>query len=603
MLLAVLACLPAAAARAKVEYPPEWMVLGKANVLTLVTAVATVLAGVQGWCLAHPAVREPGFLRTKRGRWMLLLGAAIGVAALRLSAFARAAPADWAAFGACTLLRCLACVAAALALGFAAGLARRSPRAWWLGEAVALLVVAGVATALGWNLGEGGWMIARIAIGLGVASLLAAGIAALRTEASAPAMHCRVLRSGLAVTLAMVAIAGARLRTMGPRGLDRSEAYGAPAGTWVNVHGFAGWPLPFEPGYLMDLESGRWIRLGVTRYEGCLVEPPIGWLSAEGRLAAWSPTSMDGATPRAVFVADLDAPSPRPRRLACVRADAWRSIHLSPTGRRLLIPEEGRMALVDVAADHVVARLDDGSGGGLRTWRLDDAGRVDLARAMVDRRDRPLGCVELYTADIAHPTLHLVSAVEAPHLASPPKVAWMRFAGASRILIDWSGERGHATLALHDIESGALVASIVEPQGFRRDQVVSLRDDRLLHSARVDGLMSLVVYSGGGALERSIPLGTSEASLTLAGERSPARFVVGVSQDRESSVVLVDLDTGETESIAHGLACIDRLPDPDGGVGGPATRLFRETSDVDGSHGALVELDWDTGARRVALPR
>jgi hypothetical protein len=582
-LLALMGCLPAAVARAH-------EVGGDAESLAE-PAIILILAGAAGaffgWRSAREATRSPATTRSRRDRWLAALLTTLLVTSTVITVLtATTREASWWA----SLLLALPNVAlgSGFLLAHAARLARDSPRSWWPAEVGALAGVVALTLALGWDLGGGAWALASIAGATAILSLLAASIAAFRADAATAARaHGRTLRIALVLSAAVVTSVGVRLRMIGPRDLDRSDVTAWPSGEWVGVWGRARWPASFEPDYLLNVQTGRWIRHGA-------------WISADGRIAAWWPESEDDERPRPVFVRSLHSPGLKQRRLRSVRADVRGFLLLlSQSGRFLLVHEQGQLVVVDVEADRVTKRLEDVPGPGSRHWRLDDSGRVRLLFGPRETWELPSHRVEIHDEDPKHQGLRVSAVIEAPADMIDARADWTTFLGDERLRVGWRGLDQHRRLTLHDARDGRQLAVLADGDRDTPMTLMSLADGRLVHPGA--GHDTLEVLSPDGVLERVVEVPRASSETWFVGEESPGRIVIHTEDRSGRRVMLVDVDHGEVCAVASDLEPVDRASDVDYRVGSLATRLFRGTSRS--NYRQLIELDWATGTRRVVLPR
>jgi len=585
LLLALGTCLPARLAHANTVH-------GESDGLAELVAAMTIamVIGALGGSTYAPGLRpSPTTRRDRLGRWLARCGAALVLASACIVVYgATVETPSWWDEGLTALFGLYLSMGGGFVIGHAARLARGSPRSWWLAQLGAVGGMAALTIALGWDLRGGDWALAVIAIAAVISSLLVGSIAASRADvATAARAHGRTLRIALLFSATIVAGVGLWMRTMGPQDLARSDVSASPSGPWVMVWGEARWPARYEADYLMNVQTGRFVRHG-------------GWISEDGRVAVWWPGSEDWERALPLFVRRLDSSDLGSHRLRSARADnrAWADVVLSPSGRFLLVHEREQFVVIDVETDHVTKRLDDVTPLGLRAWRLDDGGHLRLLLAPRTNWKQPSHRVELHDEDPEHQRLRVRGVVVAPSDMIDAKVDWMSFLDDERLRIAWRGLDRHRRLTLHDARDGRQLAIIADGDHWTPMTAMTLADRRLVHPGQ--GHESLEVLSPDGSLERIIEMPRANDTW-FVGEESPGRIVVHASDHGRRRVMLVDIDEGEVCAIAADLEPVDRAWNVDYRVGTLATRLFRGTSDANG--GELIEVDWDTGARRVVLPR
>jgi len=125
----------------------------------------------------------------------------------------------------------------------------------------------------------------------------------------------------------------------------------APAGSWAELTGEAAHRPGYFPSFLVDLRSGRFLRLPAHQ--------TMLRFSADGRRAAWL---ADGAE---VVTADLTATRPEPIRGRLGLGGRLRDLALSPDGARVAAFSPGRLVAADVASGRLLAAVPLDAPGGL----------------------------------------------------------------------------------------------------------------------------------------------------------------------------------------------------------------------------------------------
>lgn len=121
-----------------------------------------------------------------------------------------------------------------------------------------------------------------------------------------------------------------------------TQAEAAPEGPWVSIGGVAEHRGPYaQPGFLLNVQTGNWVRVG-WRYWG-----PSPVFSPEGKYAAWTqwPHLRGGVRPELV-AADLTGAEPKLIRPAIQGSTAMIGrLFFSPDGARLALLNETELTL------------------------------------------------------------------------------------------------------------------------------------------------------------------------------------------------------------------------------------------------------------------
>jgi hypothetical protein len=160
--------------------------------------------------------------------------------------------------------------------------------------------------------------------------------------------------------------------------LGASRATAAPAGPWIAFSGPAAGRPGYNPSFLYNVSSGRFVRarFGLAGLSGA--ESPV-LFSADGRRAVWM--EFDGPPFQSAVVffrLDLDRPGARPVRTSVSFQYPPSSLALSPDGRRLAAfsAGQGRITVDDIDSGHLLASVPSWS---LRPWlQFADADRLRI---------------------------------------------------------------------------------------------------------------------------------------------------------------------------------------------------------------------------------
>jgi hypothetical protein len=388
----------------------------------------------------------------------------------------------------------------------------------------------------------------------------------------------------------LVLLKQASLLRFAPTGTPREivAAIGAPRGNWVMVsNGFKGGEW-----FLADTRTGR-----VAWFLGTFWGPRV--FSANGRYAAW-PAEIGSRDVLAIVA--LDGDSPPAVKLKLPQDATW--FALSPDGQAALAGVQARdrheVTVHDVPSGRRLF-LVPSDGAVVAQAGFLDSGRV---RAFRGRGD----WFEVLDVEVPSGRTDVVGRVDAPGHA------WARAGAAEHwpygvyggfrldstgdrmVLVEALGRYGESSrVTLRNGKTGALVALLLAAAtntnsihvAFSPVGIVVLDAD----------VRQLSMFSDEGALKWQM------AQIDcIGGEPQPGRLVVCGA----GGAILVDTNDGRVLRREQDLWPIevaddfDRPRDPVARsvVGSEGARLF-----LDRNAGRLVELNPDTGARRVVLPR
>ncbi|HEV7518078.1 MAG TPA: hypothetical protein VGR07_17400 [Thermoanaerobaculia bacterium] len=519
---------------------------------------------------------------------------------------------ELAGFGAGRVLLALALLAVLVLLANAVSLLVRS-RSPWLALDLAAAAVVGL---LVWNAAER--LLRAGMVTMSVAPVSPSALLQRALLASAPVALAAALagsaaqvlggrtdpRRGhrlLSLTLWSLLLAGA----LGLAGYSRwllaatpadlvvlGGVYAAPVGSAVEVQGPAAHRDGYWPSFLVDAESGRFSRLF----------PAVEWgergavrFSADGRWAVWL-EQPDRSGPAVLVRRDLARPEARPVRTRLTFAVRPWLLALSPDGRRLATVERGRLTVEEVDSARLLAAVPvEPAYAWQSRLQFVDGGHVLYFRGgAVGLQPRSPMAIEIAELDLATGRQEGIGRTPPIEDSAFPEVS----PDGSHFLV----HRPQAWLQLFRTRGAVLEAELrtsAQESGFLADgRVVAVA--AVAAVAATGGGRQLVLLSPDGAVLHRFSFPGAHA-LRPAGEPSPGHLVLGIAThvtSREGKGLrrwesrLLDLATGESRSLGHGLLPMGSLS---AGPGSAGSRLFQRAG------GRLVLLDPATGhERRVA---
>jgi hypothetical protein len=485
----------------------------------------------------------------------------------------------------------------------------RSP---WLAVDLLLLMAAAWATReylapLSWyGFFDGRWTPQVFAAAIGLALLVGSAFQVAVGRSDIRRAH-RFLSLGAWAVL-WVALASAAglvfwVRAAGPRDLSAFAVTRDPGGRWIFVEGRArtrGW---YAVGYLIDSQTGRYLREPELRYAGRV---PTGMLfSADGRVAArpgWD--SRQRGTALVVF--DLAAPAPSPRTVALENSPPaegwWRSAYaLSPDGRLVFYAHPSGVSLYDLSSGRRVATATLQPGFRPVAARFTGAAG---ARAWLAPADEAGGSAQ---AEMRVIDLAADGSTTARSFATAVRLG---LAGAGPVVPDADGRRIVTLddgLRLRDGADGSPIATLAAGNGTSAPRVAAMLAATFLADGRIvtaDGAQPgaqhprLAVFDRTGAR-----LGEALAPLPLVGlglgpETAPGRVVVSSHRTPvffEDSLVFDANElrvAGRLENLSPAVGFFT-APAVPAGAPVSAVQLFRDRE------GRVLRVDTATGERRI----
>ncbi|MBI4918124.1 MAG: hypothetical protein HY825_19960 [Acidobacteria bacterium] len=497
-----------------------------------------------------------------------------------------------------------------LALAQAAGVAIRARSPWLVVDVVMLVVVTLLVRSMALRLLDEGateawtWTLAGLVIAVPLAVIVAGAVQVVQGRTDLYRGH-RVLSLTLWSSLLAVSLVGQSFSwwVVHPtiadlRGVE--SVHPAPQGSWFALAGPARGRGGYVPGFLLDVDHGRSVKLqGSFRWE-----LPVTF-SADGRHAAWLVRSeARGSGVRFdLMTIDLRDERPRPRSTLIGFTASIRTLTLSPDGRRLAAVENGTLSVSDAYSGDLLAavRLPADRVSTNRMWFAGD-GTLRFPQFEPSAADRKVGAVVITEFDVASGRLRDTGRI-AP--AGEYEALFLRLDPRSNRILRRVQRPREGGPTLHDATTGALLADLVAPEEGWRGFPAFLADGGIAVAETREGRARLRVFTSEGAPLWSIDLGAGYRAFP-AGERAPGRLLVVVRESEDqltsgSRSVLVDLDTRNVEPLPSRLIPAGWMPlahwwwDGEAAPGSVATRTF-----ITADRG-LVALDPVTGASRVVV--
>lgn len=364
----------------------------------------------------------------------------------------------------------------------------------------------------------------------------------------------------------------------------------APAGDWVALAGPVQRRAGFEPLFLLDTRSGRYVRIPSSVWDYGLWNGPV--FSRDGRRAVWLEPEGRRAVPLYARRLDLDRPGARPEPVPIVfDGSSPRALALSDDGRRLAAIHRERILVMDLATGRALASVR--MPGGRNLWedrlRFLASGTLRFYGIRDGERDEES---ELQVVDVDP-----VGGKVLRSFATPAPNEWTSTLSpdGNRLLLhtrDLTLPDSHARVV--DLATGASSPPI--PVQRLTGGVCLLGDDRILVSEGDGGrvVLRLLDLQGVELRRYSLPAGR----LRIGGRPAPGLLAVAIvppggrgNWDSRRSLLL-DLDRGTWRPLADGVVPVALNDLPPGSLG---TRLFFHHG------GGLLEIDPATGRRRVIL--
>jgi len=430
-------------------------------------------------------------------------------------------------------------------LAHAVGIAFRSRSGWLTLDLVACAVVLLVAATAARRLlvNQAPRLLTVMAVLSGLLVILALWIASVvqvtRGRTSLRSGHRAMSIALWSMLLGGVAVLDGYTRWViaaGPEDVITASGFSAPRGDWAVVYGTAAGRGDFEPMFLVDTASDRFVRLGSATFWGGVE------FSDDGSRAVRLET-VDGEGDRfELQVVDLDTERPAMRETTLSFPVERFGSALSPDGRRFALLQGGSLSVFEVD-----------SGKTLAAMRLPDPPAAEnvLTRLAFQGADR----LRVYTVTASLEIHELAVGSRALTTISGPAAscAWSALSWTPEHdrLLGWSECAG---LSLLDGRTGTTLVDILPRKRFHG---LLLSDGRLVLTGTEAATGMLELFTRDGVLVRTLDLGPGDR-VVVGGEAEPGRLVLALVSGPEfrtdrSRLLLVDLDAGQVEELAEGL--------------------------------------------------
>lgn len=449
--------------------------------------------------------------------------------------------------------------------------------------------------------GASAWALTALLAALALALLVASAVQVVRARTDLRRGH-RLLSLTLWTLLGISALAvsgyGWWVLAAGPEDLESFQfVLPAPAGTWAAVAGPVERRAGFEPVFLFDTRSPRYFRISSAYW----AYGDRGWpvFSKDGRHAAWLESDGLRALPLFVRSLDLERPGARPVPVPIVFAESSpRAFTLSPDGRRLAVVHRGRILVLDMATGRARASvpvppveaggIEELRGDGLRFLGSGVLRFVRVQPVAEGGKER-----EVRLIDLDPGTGRVLRTLARP---TDAEYVWDTAPGGDRVLLHTRGYPPHPSeFQILDLTTGEPGIRFTLPSA--TGNVEFLDDDRLLTTQRGGGKALLRLLDLHGTVLRRFELPADR--IRVGGRPAPGLLALsilpaGARNDWASRrSLLLDLDRGTLRLLGGGIVPVPWAHLP---PASPGTRLFLQ------GRGGLVDLDPETGRRRVILP-
>jgi len=445
------------------------------------------------------------------------------------------------------------------------------------------------------------WAVVGLAV-TALALVLAAGWAQVAAGRCDPVRGHRfqsaALWGGLGATVLLLGALTAFVTGATPASLRAVEnVQAAGSGSWVAVQGPARWRGGYRPSFLVDTDSGRFIRLATVEWW----ELPVAF-SADGRVAAW--LQPVDPIPRRFWelkTLDLTSDGASPGSPPVVLRSRWPgSPQLSPDGRHVALLEDRRAVVYELPDGRLRAASTELPDGKTRIAFVDDDRlRVEVWTGLNTGPRLNLGELTIGVLHL-HNGRFEVTATAKLDLA----YHWYRVLSptARRMVLVHRTDAGKKTV-IHDSWTAEPVARLSPAGGLGATWF--LDDGRFAMGGVSDGRGWVEVFDPEGTTLARHDLGPARR-VTGLGEPSLGRLLTeiclnepGCGHEGDAEGAVVDLATGAVQHLGRG-----RVPfrgyqwvsSPlQSAPGSLASRLLLNPE------GGLEALDPETGATRHLL--
>ena len=372
------------------------------------------------------------------------------------------------------------------------------------------------------------------------------------------------------------------------------------SGDWIAVSGRARFRGGYEPMFLENVSTGKFLRTG----SASIMASNYPVISRDGKSAAWTTQELSNDLVITPHTVRLDDSRLHPASWTMGLRNQAPVLVLSQEGSRLAILTRDQITVWDTIRASLIASAGPATPFGDEHRFLVRATFLtpNLLRIFVNRAagvspttKRGMSRWEIFELDTTQKRLRLVGRTDAIEAS----FYLLLNARGDRLLVRGAGGR----VLLLDGKTGIQLRTLCD--GSVRGFANFLFDGRiaLLESG---GSMSLKVLSPEGDPEKEILL-HERGRAYLAGELRPGEVAIAIHEQvtsprSDARVISVDLASGKVESLAQKMfpvSAFSRLFSSDPAAafapGSAATRLFY------GPRGSLVELDAQTHRPRTVL--
>lgn len=199
------------------------------------------------------------------------------------------------------------------------------------------------------------WLVVMALIGLVAAGAIQVTVGRVDARRGHRALSA-VLWGVLSVAVLGAGVWGWWVRSASPSDLTRVNEVSAGSGEWIAVTGHSPGRFDYYPGFIVNTIDGRW----VLAHSGSRVHERGMAFSADQSRAVWTaPFSFEETK---LMTVELNEDPLRPEWTGIVVRRRSHELIVSPSGRRVGLIEEGRVAVYDLETTRLVAaaQLTDG---------------------------------------------------------------------------------------------------------------------------------------------------------------------------------------------------------------------------------------------------
>jgi hypothetical protein len=359
----------------------------------------------------------------------------------------------------------------------------------------------------------------------------------------------------------------------------------APSGNWIAVSGEAAGRLGYTPSFLLDLASGRFVKIDGT-LQSFMFSPLV--YSEDGSRAVW--LSRSSGEESALSFLDLRRPGAVPVRTSIFYRRTLRSLTLSPDGHRVAARWNDRLTVDDLQTGRLLVSTSlpfpfEREFG--ERLRFSDSGHLQIFQSseIEERGQPPVWRLTRLDLDIA--TRRITPGAK---LDIPGRKGDFQLSPDGTHALLWSP----AELRLADLRTGRIMPLPAPKDAFA---IKFFADGRFTVAGKDRDRLLLYHFSPDGTELLRVPLPGSR--ILIGGQPAPGLLAVATSdsasyQDRKAwTSRLIDLRTGQVRLLERGLLPTTMGPREPGSL---PSRMFHR------GHGDLLLLDPATGQLRTVLP-